>query len=85
MPVPPQVTEQEVHSDQALHSAEVEDGVVVDRRGTGQASGLQASLSLPSPEHVLDESVPDLHSPVLVLSPPPQVTEQSLHADQQPH
>ena len=49
------------------------------------ASGLQASLSVPSPEQVLEESVPGLHSPVLVLSPPPQVTEQLLQAVQQPY
>ena len=50
---------------------------------SSQASALHASLSVPSPVQVLEGSEPGLHSPVLVLSPPPQVAEQSLQAAQQ--
>ena len=52
---------------------------------SSQASVLHASLSVPSPEQILEGSEPGLHSPVLVLSPPPQVAEQSLQAAQQPY
>ena len=82
VPGPPHVTEQPVHDDHSFHWAVVEAGVVVT---IGHASGLQASLSVPSPVQVLEGSEPGLHSPVLVLSPPPQVAEQSLQAVQQPY
>ena len=52
---------------------------------SSQASVLHASRSVPSPVHVLEGSEPGLHSPVLVLSPPPHVAEQELQAVQQPY
>ena len=71
-------------------------------QSSGQASGLHASSSVPSPSHVVSEisaqpppfglstphflsAKPGLHSPVLVLVPPPQVAEHSLHSVQQPY
>ena len=84
-PGPPQVTVQVVQADHSFHSAVAEAGVVVDTLGRGQVLALHTSCSVPSPAHVLVTSTPGLHSPDLVLSPPPQVTVQSLHSVQQLH